>query len=27
MAEITAVTLVTEVGQFSRFSNPMQLMS
>ncbi|MEE6452634.1 IS110 family transposase [Gottfriedia acidiceleris] len=27
IAEITAVTLVAEVGQFSRFSNPRQLMS
>lgn len=27
IAEITAVTLVAEVGQFSRFSNPGQLMS
>ncbi|WP_286141726.1 IS110 family transposase [Bacillus sp. AFS001701] len=27
IAEITAVTLVAEIGQFSRFSNPRQLMS
>lgn len=27
VAEITAVTLVAEIGQFSRFSNPRQLMS
>lgn len=27
IAEVTAVTLVAEVGQFSRFSNPRQLMS
>ncbi|MGM0890927.1 MAG: transposase, partial [Bacillota bacterium] len=25
--EVTAVTLVAEIGQFSRFSNPRQLMS
>jgi transposase len=27
VAEVTAVTLVAEIGQFSRFSNPRQLMS
>ncbi|WP_129692425.1 IS110 family transposase [Gottfriedia acidiceleris] len=27
IAEVTAVTLVAEIGQFSRFSNPRQLMS
>lgn len=27
VAEVTAVTLVVEIGQFSRFSNPRQLMS